>query len=58
MLKNITFLHFITTFHNFALKIEMNLTTQVVKTILGTTDVKMYVCICMVYIFSKNQGTK
>ena len=56
MLKNITFLHFITTFHNdVALKIEMGSATPVVKTIFGTRNVKMYVHICMVYTFSKNQ---
>ena len=56
MLKNIKFLHFITTLHNFALKIEMGLATLVVKPIFGTRNVKMYVCKCMVYLFSKNQG--
>ena len=58
MLKNITFLHFITIFYNFDLKIEVDLTARVVKPILGTRSVKMYVCICIIYIFSKNQGYK
>ena len=55
MLKNITFLHFITTFHNTAPKIEIGSATRVVKTIFGTRNVKLYICICIVYLFSKNQ---
>ena len=48
MLKNITFLHFITTFHNFALKIETGELQEGLNAFWELEMLTMYDCIYMV----------
>ena len=45
------FLYFMTTFDNSALKTETSWAKKVVKLILETKNLKMLVCICVVYSF-------
>ena len=52
-LNNITFLHFMTTFHNFTLKIDTSHVKRVVKPILKTRnaiDVSMYIWLVCFWI--------
>ena len=68
-LKKVLFLHFMTTFYNFALKLEKNWAEIVVKLNLetkNTNDASIYVCmvcmysmyVCMVCLFSYKKFKK
>ena len=56
-LKNMTFLHFMTIFHNFAFKIETGRAKRVVKPILGTRNVND-VCMHVGFIHSRMENLK